>query len=269
MIKESFERKLSKETIASLAKELLDAETQLKPIKPITERFPEITNADAYAIQLEIVKAKEHLGQSVVGKKIGLTSKPMRDLAGVYEPDYGHILDQLMVLEDEEIDLAQLIQPRFEVEIAFILKEDLTGPTVNTAQVLKATEGVMAAIEIIDSRIENWKIKIQDTIADNASIGRIILGGKLVPIKDIDLRLIGMVSKKNGEIVSCSASAAVLGNPAQAVAWLANKISNYGLSLKPGEIVMSGSFAAAVPVNQDDHVTAEFDKLGSVSTRFK
>ena len=268
-MKESYEGKLTEETIESLAKEVLDAEIQRKPIKPITERYPQITSSDAYAIQLEIVKAKEQAGQVVVGKKIGLTSKPMQKLFGVFEPDYGHIMDRIVVLEGDDIDLAQLIQPKFEVEIAFVLRENLTGPSVNTARVLKASEGVMAAIEVIDSRIENWKIRIQDTIADNASIGRIILGGRLVSVEDIDLRLIGMVSKKNGEIVSCSSSAAVLGNPAQAVAWLANKISEYNLSLKAGEIVMSGSFAAAVEISKGDHVIAELDRLGTVSARFE
>lgn len=260
---------LGKVTIQSLARELLDAETTCKPIKPITERHATLTTADSYAIQLEVVKAKQELGQVVVGKKIGLTSKAMQRSLGVYEPDYGHVMNSLLVFEGDEIDLKRLIQPKLEPEIAFVLREDLTGPGANVAKVLRATEGVMAAIEVIDSRIENWRIKIQDTIADNASIGRVILGGKLVDIEDIDLRLLGMLLRKNGEIVSCSSSAAVLGNPAQAVAWLANKIWQFGLCLKAGEFVMSGSFVAAVDMRGGDEVTAEFDKLGSVTTRFR
>lgn len=259
---------LGRENIQSLAHELLTAETTRKPIKPITERYPTLTSEDSYAIQLEIVKAKQELGQAIVGKKIGLTSKAMQQALGVYEPDYGHVMNSLVVSDCDRIQMEELIQPKLEAEIAFVLKDDLTGPDVNVARVLKATEGIMAAIEVIDSRIENWRIRIQDTIADNASIGRVVLGGRLVSVEDLDLRLQGMVLRKNGEIVSCGSSAAVLGNPAQAVAWLANKISHFGLRLNAGEFVMSGSLVAAIDVRTDDEVTAEFDELGSVTTRF-
>jgi len=260
---------LQKESIESLANELLNAEMSRKPVVPITERYPEVTIEDAYHIQLKVVEAKRKLGQTVVGKKIGLTSKQMQQLLGVYEPDYGHIMDSLMVFEGDSIDLNLLIQPKLEAEIAFFLQEDLTGPGVTVAKVLKATRGITAAIEVIDSRIEKWRIKIQDTVADNASIGRVVLGGRMSSVEDVDLRLLGMVLRKNGEIVSCSSSAAVLGNPAQAVAWLANKLSTYGINLKAGELIMSGSLVAAVEVGKGDEATVEFDRLGSVSVRFK
>lgn len=260
---------LDENIIKKLAEELVEAESKRTPIQPITERYPEITIEDAYKIQLEVVRIKEQRGEKIVGKKIGLTSRQMQELLGVFEPDYGHIMDVMMCFEGNPIDTSQLIQPKVEAEIAFVLKDDLEGPGVTTAEVIMATEGVMPAIEVIDSRIKDWKIKIQDTVADNASIGRVVLGGRLTPVKDLDLRLIGMVFRKNGEIVSTSAGAAVLGNPAQSVAWLANKLAEYGVKLKAGEIVLSGSLISAVDVRSGDNVKAEFDRIGTVSAFFK
>ncbi len=259
---------LDERIIEELAGELIKAEEERKPVEPITERYPEITTDDAYKIQLKVVKIKEERGEKIVGKKIGLTSKQMQELLGVYEPDYGHIMDVMMRFEGDFIDTSNLIQPRVEAEIAFILKESLEGPGVTVGEVLKATEGVMPAIEVIDSRVRDWKIKIQDTVADNASIGRVILGGRITPVENLDLRLIGMVFKKNGRIISTSAGAAVLGNPAQAVAWLTNKLAEYGVKLKAGEIVLSGSLISAVDVKSGDFIEAEFDRLGTVSAYF-
>ncbi|MBI4296615.1 MAG: 2-keto-4-pentenoate hydratase [Chloroflexi bacterium] len=259
---------MEKTHLDKLSRELADAERDRVPIEPITDRFPEITIPEAYAIQLQNIKAKVQSGAVVVGKKIGLTSRAMQDMFGVREPDYGHILDNAVILESQTVSLSCLIQPRVEAEICFILNEDLKGPGVTTADVLKATAGVVPAFEIIDSRVKDWRIKIQDTIADNASNALVVLGGKLTAISDLDLRLVGMLLMKDGEIVATAAGAAVMGNPVQAVAWLANTLGQYDIALRSGEFIMSGSLTAAVSVHGGSSLYAIFDRLGSVSTRF-
>lgn len=254
--------------INQLAAALYEAEKSTVPVATLTDQY-QLTNAEAYAIQLEGMKLRLADGHRIVGKKIGLTSKAMQNALGVFEPDYGYIADYMMAYEGEAVALGELIAPKVEPEIAFVLKEDLQGPGITVADVLRATAGIMPAIEIIDSRVKDWKIKIQDTIADGASIGRVILSGKLTPIEDIDMRYMGLVLTKNGEVVATAAGAAVLGHPANAVAWLANKLAQYNIGLKKGEIIMSGSFTAACPVADGEHVACHFDRIGSVSAYFK
>ena len=251
-----------------LAEMLLTAEKNRKPIPPLTDSDPGITVDEAYRIQLQVIEMKKSSGQVVVGKKIGITSRAMQTMLGVNEPDYGHILDGMVVMEGEQIRPADLIQPRIEGELAFILREDLKGPGVTLADVIRCSEGVIPALEIIDSRIADWKIKLPDTVADNASSARIVLGGKITPILGLDLRTVGMVLEKNGEVVATAAGAAVLGNPAQAVAWLANKLAVYGIMLRKGEVILSGSLTAAVPVNAGDFIRADFGLLGDVKIKF-
>jgi 2-keto-4-pentenoate hydratase len=259
---------MNNEEIATLSKELLTAEDTRTPVAPLTERFPGITIADAYNIQLGNINTKLGRGDVIVGKKIGLTSQAMQEMFNVKEADYGHLLNSGVILEGQPVSTGKLIQPRLEAEICFLLKHDLIGPGVTTANVLAAAEGVMPAFEIIDSRYKDWKIKIQDTIADNASNAAAVIGGKLTKAKDLDLRLIGMVYEKNGEGAATAAGAAVLGNPAQAVAWLANTLAQYGITLKAGEFIMAGALTAALPIKAGDNFTASFDRLGSVSVRF-
>lgn len=254
--------------ISQYARELYEAECSCRPVVPLTERSPEMTNDDAYLIQLAGMKLRQEQGQVVVGKKIGLTSKAMQQALGVYEPDYGYITDTLMVLEGEPLAMETLIAPKVEAELAFVLHSELKGPGVTLADVLRATAGVMPALEIIDTRIKDWKIKIQDSIADDASIGRIIVSGRLTPLADIDLRYMGQVVEKNGQVVSTAAGAAVLGHPANAVVWLANKLAQYNISLQAGEIIMSGSFAAACPVSAGECIQATFDRIGAVTAKF-
>ncbi len=254
--------------IESWAEQLLQAEETKVPIEPLTTAWPEIDIPTAYQIQLKVVEHKRSRGQKVVGMKIGLTSRAMQQLLGVYEPDYGHILDSMVLIEGEPIHLSRLIQPKVEAEIAFVLKEKLAGPGVTVADVLRATAGIMPSLEIIDSRIRNWEIKIQDTIADNASSAAVILSGGLTPVEGLDLRLLGLVLEKDGEVVATGAGAAVLGHPAAAVAWLANAIARYGLSLEPGMVVLSGSFVQAVTVESGSVIHASFDKLGTVTAKF-
>ena len=259
---------MDKKLISQLAREIYSAEKSCQPIEALTARYPDLTNEEAYQIQLAGMNMRIADGHTLVGKKIGLTSKAMQAAMGVFEPDYGYITDRMMLLEGEAISLGSVIAPKVEAEIAFVLKEGLVGPSVTLPQVLKATAGIMPAFEIIDTRMKDWDIKIQDSIADAASIGRIVLGGTLVPIENLDLRYTGMVFEKNGEVITTAAGAAVLGHPANAVVWLANKLAQYGIALNAGEIIMSGSLTAACPVVAGDNLRATFDGLGTVGVRF-
>ena len=251
-----------------IARELRRAEAERAAIAPLTATYSKITVEDAYEIQLENVAVRLAEGRKVIGKKIGLTSKGMQRLLGVAEPDYGHLLDDMLIAEGEPCRRDELIYPRIESELAFILKDTLKGPGVTIADVYRATEGVMAAFEIVDSRIVDWKIKLADTVADNASSARLVLGGRMSSIKDVDLRLVGMVMEKNGEVVSTGAGAAVWGHPAAAVAWLANKLAAFDIALQAGEIVLSGAVTAAETVSAGDVFTVSFDSLGSLNQRF-
>lgn len=260
---------LTKEQVAQVSAELIDAERSRVPIQALTERFSDVSYEDAYAIQLKTFDTYVKGGAVIVGKKIGLTSKAMQDQMNIREPDYGMITDRMMAREGSPIPMSSLILPKIEPEIAFLLKQDLKGPGVNVANVMEATEGVMPAFEVIDSRYKDWKITVKDSISDNASAGIMVLGGKLTPIEEFDLRYVGLVLEKNGSLVSTAAGAAVLGNPAQSVAWLANKLIAYGITLKKGEFVMSGSLVQAVNVEAGCHLRATFDRLGSVSVCFE
>ena len=260
---------LSKEQVEQVSNELIEAEKSCSPIEPLTDRFENVSYEDAYAIQLKTFDTKVKAGAVIVGKKIGLTSRAMQDQFGIREPDYGIIIDKMVAREGQSIPVSSLILPRIEPELAFLLKEDLKGPGINAANVIEATEGVLPAFEVIDSRYKDWKIAVKDSISDNASAGIMILGGKLTSIKDLDLRLVGMVLEKNGTIVSTGAGAAVLGNPAESVAWLANKLTEYGISLKKGDFVMSGSLVSAVKVEAGSVMRATFDHFGPVSVLFE
>jgi len=260
---------LSKAEIEQVSSALIEAEKTCKPIEPLTDQFADVSYEDAYAVQLKTFDTKVKAGAVIVGKKIGLTSRAMQDQFGIREPDYGMIVDKMVAREGQPIPMSSLILPRIEPEIAFLLKDDLKGPGINAANVLDATEGVLPAFEVIDSRYRDWKITVKDSISDNASAAIMILGGKLTPVKDLDMRLLGMVLEHNGEVVSTGAGAAVLGNPAESVAWLANKLTEYGITLKKGEFVMSGSLVSAVKVEAGSFLRATFDHLGPVSVRFE
>ncbi len=204
----------------------------------------------------------------MLGRKIGLTSHAMQTLLGVDQPDFGALLDDMFVEDGDAIPAETLIQPKAEAEIAFVLGEELAGPGVTTVQALRAIERAAAAIEVVDSRIADWRITIADTIADNASSGRVVLGARLVPVDQLDLRLIGMGIWHNGELADSGAGVAALGNPARCVAWLANTLGALGSRLRAGDVVMSGALHRAFDVVPGDTVRAEFGRLGSVSVRF-
>ncbi len=255
--------------IENYAEELKKCREKVTTISPLTEKEEQLSLKEAYQIQLHQVDKRIEDGETIVGKKIGLTSDAMQEMLGVDEPDYGHLFDTMVIPEEEAIKLNTLIQPKCEAELAFVLADDLKGPGVTVADVLGATKGVIPAFEIIDSRIKDWRLKIQDTIADNASSGLLVLGSRLNSIEGINLKHTGLVVRKNGKIIDTAAGAAVLGDPAQAVAWLANKLSEYDIYLKAGEVILSGSFTGAFPVVSGDAAIATFDSLGSVSVVFK
>lgn len=252
-----------------IAQELFDAEKGHYQIAMLTATNPDMSAEDAYAIQLENVSKKVAAGENVIGMKIGLTSKAMQNLLHVNEPDYGHLTDKMLVLEGHSCPIDELIQPKVEGELAFCLKKTLRGPGVTIADVYNATDWVVPAIEIVDSRIKDWKITLSDTIADNGSSARFILGGRMTPIGDVDMRLTGMTLEKNGELVNSGTCAEVLGNPAAAVAWLANKLSEFNIELKEGNIVLAGAVTAALPAAKNDSFTVTFQGMGSVTIRFK
>ncbi|MDR4946910.1 2-keto-4-pentenoate hydratase [Neobacillus cucumis] len=254
--------------VKQFAEQLAEAETTKIGIAPLTSVNPELTVEEAYHIQLENINKKIAQGQRIVGKKIGLTSLAMQNLLGVDEPDYGHLLDNMVVENGGSISIESVLQPKVEAEIAFILKKDLRGPNVTALDVLQATEYVVPALEIVDSRVQDWKIKLQDTVADNGSSSFYVLGGKPTRIEDIDLELVGMVLTKNGELVNTGVGAAALGNPATCVAWLANKLSEFDIPLRAGEVILSGALSAAEAANKGDSFTARFAHIGQVSVHF-
>jgi len=204
----------------------------------------------------------------VVGHKIGLCAKANQQKYCANGPIYGHIFSDMVVAEGEPISMSRLIRPIIEGEVCFVLKEELRGPGIDMAKVLAATVGVLPAFEIADDRYKEQKRKVVDPVSDNAGAAMVILGGKLTPITDIDLRLVGMVLEKDGEIVATGAGAAVLGNPAQAVASLANNLAEHNMSLRAGEFIISGSLTISIPIQGGSCYRATFDRLGSVSARF-
>lgn len=251
------------------AKELYEAEMGSYQISKITDEYPDMTVEDAYSIQLENVARRLESGEKLIGLKVGLTSKAMQKLLGVNEPDYGHLTDKMLLSEGVVCPIEELIQPKVEGELAFCLNKTLKGPGVTIADVYNATGWVVPSIEIVDSRIKDWKIKLNDTIADNGSSAKFILGGRMTKIEDIDMRLVGMMLEKNGELVSTGTGAEVWGNPAAAVAWLANKLAEFDIALEEGNIILSGAVTAAVSAEAGDVFTVSFDGMGSVSVKFK
>jgi 2-oxopent-4-enoate hydratase len=259
---------LTEKQLDELSQEVLKAEKSAKAITNFTDRFPEITVAEAYAIQVRSLKTRIKNSDVIVGRKIGLCAKANQQMFGINEPIYGHLFASMVVPEVEPISMSRLLRPVIEGEICFVLKDDLRGPGVNVAKVLAATAGIMPAIEIADSRFKERRMKAQDTISENSGAAMVVLGGKITPVADIDLRLVGMVLEKNGEVIATGAGAAVLGNPAQSVAQLANKLAEFGMSMSAGEFIISGSLTAAFPAEAGSCFRATFDRLSSVSVRF-
>jgi 2-oxopent-4-enoate/cis-2-oxohex-4-enoate hydratase len=259
---------MNDEQIQHHGDELYQALLSRQPVAPLTDREPGITLDDAYRIQLRFIQRRLDAGETVVGKKIGVTSRVVMDMLKVDQPDFGQLLSGMVVNEGEAIRCDTMIAPKAEAEVAFVLKSDLQGPGVTAADVLRATAFVMPCFEIVDSRIRDWKIRIQDTVADNASCGVLVLGGTRRDPRDVDLALAGMVLEKNGEVISTSTGAAVQGSPVNAVVWLANTLGRLGIALKAGEVILSGSQSPLVPVKPGDSLHCSVGGLGSASVRF-
>lgn len=255
---------LDDDAVTGIADDLYEALRSGEPIAPPTDDH-EMDISDAYAVQSEFVDRRLADGAAVVGHKIGLTSEGIQSQLGVDEPDFGRLLDT-MVVDDGVVDADDLLAPRVEPELAFLLGEDLEPP-VSHLDVLGATDAVVPVVEVIDSRVRDWNIQIEDTIADNASSALYATGESTHPVEGRDLSLEAVKLYRNGEVVDSGAGAAVLGHPARAVAWLVNTLDEVDDRLTAGEIVLSGSMTPAVDVEAGDVVTAEFGGTGSVTLR--
>lgn len=250
------------------AQELYTALRGTQCVMPLRDRAV-LTIDDAYAISLGVLARRQADGETVVGKKIGVTSKAVQDMLGVDRPDFGFLTNLMEVADDEPYRIAgNLIAPRAEAEIAFILKDDLIGPGITDADVLAATESVCACFEIVDSRIENWNIQIVDTVADNASCGIFVLGKERVDPRELDLPSLKCQVFKNGKLISEGYGSAVQGSPLTAVAWLANTLGAYGVPLKAGEIILSGSLVPLEPAAPGDIFETRIDSLGNAKITF-
>ncbi|MEU0690545.1 2-keto-4-pentenoate hydratase [Streptomyces uncialis] len=250
------------------AAELLGAYATRIPVRPLSQALPALGPADAYEIQRLQVDRWLADGARVKGHKVGITSAAMRRQLKVDQPDYGHLMDTMFHRDSAPIDAGLFLQPRIEPEFAFVLKRPLEGPGVTAAEAAAAVEYVLPALEIIDSRIEDWRITLADTIADNASSGGVVLGASPARLDAIDLASTPCLLYRNGGLTETGAGAAVLGNPLNALVWLANTLAPLGIGLEAGHVVLPGSLTAALPVAAGDIVTAAFPGLGTVTADF-
>ncbi len=249
------------------ARALYEARRDRLAIEPFTDADPDLQMADGYQVQAELTRMLLADGDGIVGYKVGLTSRPMQQMIGVDQPDYGPVLASAVYSDGDAVSLAGFIQPRIEAEIAFVLGADLRGPGVTVTRARAAIAGLVAAVEIVDSRFADWRIKLADTVADLASNGAVAISGRMVPPGDIDLRYLGMALTRQGELIGTGAGAAVLGDPAAVLAWLANTLAAHDVGLQAGHLIMTGALHGAVPMRAGDVFRAEFDRLGPVTVR--
>jgi 2-keto-4-pentenoate hydratase len=252
-------------TLQGLADRLFDAESSRRPVLPLTEGYPDLSLEDAYRIQQLNIERRIRNGESIIGHKIGLTGAPMQEKFGVNEPDYGHLMNTMLLSASGPLDLSPLIDPQIEVEPAFILARELAGPGLTVEDVIEATDYVVACYEVIDSRIINWRIKLQDTVADNGSSARFILGSEKVKpdglkLDDLDTRL-----EFDGQIVDTGNTRAILGHPARGIAWLGNKLAEFGIKLEAGHIVLPGTCIRSFRLLGHGVVKGSIAGLGSVA----
>lgn len=238
------------------------------PIVPIREVLTDATIEDAYAIQEANTRHWLDMGRTIVGAKIGLTAKAVQKQLGVDQPDFGTLFADMAVNDGDIVPLGDLIQPKVEAEIAFVLARTPNASALTTAELINCVDYALPAIEIVDSRIADWNIRIVDTVADNASSGAFVLGTRPVKLDAIDLRLCGMVLEKNGDPTSFGAGAACLGNPLHALAWLAAKMDEVGRPLKAGDIILSGALGPMVAVAPGDAIEVRIEGLGAVRVGF-
>ena len=253
------------DVIAQCAAQLSNAESRRHPTEPLTKSYPALSVPDAYRIQQANVQRRLELGERIVGHKIGLTAKAMQELFGVNEPDYGHLLDTMMHESGTPLELAELIDPQIEVEPAFVLGKRLQGPKLGIAQVLAATDYVCVCFEVIDSRIIDWRIRLQDTVADNGSSARVVLGAKRVAPTSVALDTLDTELELDGVVVETGNTRAILGHPANGIAWLANHIAEFGVSLEPGHIVLPGTCTRSVRIGGHRRAVGRIAGLGEVT----
>lgn len=261
-------RTLTREDIVRLTERIEGAQTRAYAIPKLTNEYPHMTHGDGYAVQMELRRRFIAQGHRHVGWKAGLTSKAKMQQMGVNVPSIGFLTDRMARPENSAISTSDLVHPRVECEVAFVTKADLAGPKCTKEDVLAATDYVLPAVEIIDSRFSGFKFDLESVIADNGSSARYVGGGRARDPRDLDLRTLGVVMEKNGEMVAMGAAAAVLGHPAEAVAMLVNILAELGETLPAGSFVMSGGITEAIAVKPGDNVIARFQELGSVSMRF-
>lgn len=255
-------------TINALAERLENAELGARDVVKITDVHPQLTLDDGYAIQAAIRTRKQARGHQVIGLKAGLTARAKMKQMGVEVPVFGLLFDYMSVANGGDVKTGELIHPKVEAEIAFVLKRPLRGPGCHVGAVLAATDFVVPAVEIIDSRYENFRFDLTSVVADNTSSSRFVVGSVARGVDGLDLRTLGIVMEKNGEIVAMAAGAAVLGHPAEAVAQLANHLAARGEEIPAGTYIMSGGATEAIPVTTGDAIQVRFQDLGSVSMRF-
>ena len=246
---------------------LLDAEKNRKQAVQMSVTYPNIEIEDAYAISTLVANHKIANGAKLIGHKVGLTSKAMQASSQINEPDYGHLLDNMMLADGAKVNHSDYCVPRVEVELAFVLGKPLKGPGIGLLDVLRATEYVVPALEIVDARIVNPR-KIFDTVADNGAAAGIVIGGRPVGPMDVDLRWVGGIMYRNSEIEETGLAAGVLGHPALGVAWLANRLGRNGVTLEAGHLILAGSFTRVVFAQKGDTLHGDFGPLGSVSVQF-
>lgn len=255
--------------IERIADELVTAGRTRTPVARLTARYPDMTIQDSYRVQKLWRQRSEASGRRLAGHKIGLTSKAMQAATGITEPDYGIIFEDMVLENGSIMKWGQYTNPRVEVELAFRLKKDIIGPGATIFDVLSATEYVVPALEILDSRIEMEGRTIVDTISDNAAMGAMVLGGNPVRPRDVDLRWIAAILYKNQIVEETGVAAGVLNHPASGVYWLANKLAAHGDGLKAGEIILAGSFTRPLWVNKGDTILADYGKMGTITCRFE
>jgi 2-oxo-hept-3-ene-1,7-dioate hydratase len=249
------------------ADRLEEAGRSRTPMVQLSTTWPDITIEDAYAIQNEVAARRMKAGAKLIGHKIGLTSKAMQRSSMIDEPDYGHLFDDMMIADGAKLNHADYCVPRVEVELAFVLAKPLKGPNVGLLDVLRATEYVVPSIEVIDARVQNPR-KIYDTVSDNGAAAGIVIGGRPVGPMDVDLRWVGGILYRNADIEETGIAAGVLGHPALGIAWLANKLAPFDVTLEPGHIMLSGSFIRPVWAEKGDTLHADFGELGDVAIQF-
>jgi len=246
---------------------LLQAEKERKQATLLSETFPHIQIEDSYAISTAVAQRKISLGARLIGHKVGLTSKAMQASSKIDEPDYGHLLDSMLIAEGAKVPHANFCLPRVEVELAFALGRPLKGPGIGLVDVLRATEYVVPALEIVDARLVDQR-KIFDTVADNGAAAGLVLGGRPIKPMDLDLRWVSALMYRNSEIEETGVAAGVLGHPALGVAWLANKLGQHGVGMDAGHIILSGSFTRVVFAKKGDTLFGDFGSMGSVCVQF-